>query len=74
MNLVESIDPMYIDIASAIVKEFETTLHTKINDMMVVSLSDHISNAIRKKKTDSKSVWIFLVKPKTFIPLPLVLP
>lgn len=49
-NLVETIDPIYIDLASQIVSMFETTLHTKVNDMMVVSLSDHISNAIRNKK------------------------
>lgn len=45
-NLVEDIDVKYIDIASRIIAMFEEELNVKINDMMLVSLSDHISNSV----------------------------
>lgn len=48
-NLIEDIDPVYIDIASQIIALFETKLGTKVNDMMIISLSDHISNAVTNK-------------------------
>lgn len=49
-NLVEDINPIYIDIASEIINLFESKLHTKVNDMMLISLSDHISNAVANKQ------------------------
>lgn len=51
-NLVENIDPLFIDIASEIIKEFEMVLGTKVNDMLYLSLSDHISNAVSNAKED----------------------
>ncbi len=50
MNLVENIDPIYIDLAKKIVDMFEEKLHCSINQMMCVSLSDHISNAVANAK------------------------
>lgn len=49
-NLVEDIDEKYIDIASQIIMMFEQKLNVKVNDMMLVSLSDHISNAVINEK------------------------
>ena len=49
-NLAENIDPLYIDIAIEIVQEFEKRLRIKVNDMMRLSLSDHISNAVSNAK------------------------
>ena len=49
-NLIEDIDVKYIDIASQIIAMFEQELNVKINDMMLVSLSDHISNAVINEK------------------------
>ncbi len=49
-NLVEDINPIYIDIASEIISLFESRLEVKVNDMMMISLSDHISNAVANKK------------------------
>lgn len=45
-QMVESIDPLYIDIAAKIVDLFEKELETRLNPMMMITLSDHISNAI----------------------------
>ncbi len=50
MNLVEDIQPIYIHIAAEIISLFESKLDTKINGMMTVSLSDHISNAVAGKR------------------------
>lgn len=50
INLVEDIQPLYIDIAAKIITLFETKLNSKVNDMMNISLSDHISNAVANKK------------------------
>lgn len=50
MNLVEDIQPVYIDVAAKIIQLFEDELHVKVNDMMNISLSDHISNAVINKK------------------------
>lgn len=49
-NLVEDINPIYIDVASKIISLFETKLKVKVNDMMLISLSDHLSNAVENKK------------------------
>lgn len=49
-NLIEDIDVKYIDIASQIISMFEQGLNVKVNDMMLVSLSDHISNAVINEK------------------------
>ena len=49
-NLVEDIDSVYIDLASEITALFEKELQTKLNDIMLISLSDHISNAVFNKK------------------------
>ena len=51
-NLVEDIDSKYIDLASQIISMFEKELNVKTNDMMLVSLSDHISNAVRNEKEE----------------------
>lgn len=50
MNLVEDIDPVYIDITTKIIALFESRLHCKVNVMMNISLSDHIHNAVRNKQ------------------------
>ncbi len=49
-NLVEDIDPLYIDLAAKIITLFESKLNVKINDMMNISLSDHLANAVANKK------------------------
>ena len=49
-NLVEDIDSVYIDLASEITALFEQELKVKVNDIMLISLSDHISNAVFNKK------------------------
>lgn len=49
INLVEDIDSVYIDLAGEIISLFEQELHVKFNDIMMISLSDHISNAIQNK-------------------------
>ncbi len=49
-NLVEDIDVTYIDLASQIIAMFEQEMNVKVNDMMLVSLSDHISNAVINEK------------------------
>lgn len=50
INLVEDIEPVYIDIAGEIIDLFERQLETTVNDIMIISLSDHISNAVANKK------------------------
>lgn len=50
VNLVEDISPVYINIASEIISLFESRLQVEVNDMMLISLSDHISNAVQNKK------------------------
>jgi beta-glucoside operon transcriptional antiterminator len=50
MNLVENIDPIYIDLAKKIVDMFEEKLNRRINQMMCVSLSDHIANAVQNAR------------------------
>ena len=49
-NLVEDIDAEYIDLASQIISMFEKELDVKMNDMMLVSLSDHIYNSVKNAK------------------------
>lgn len=49
-NLVESIQSVYIDLAAQIIGLFEERMQVKVNDMMYISLSDHISNAVANKK------------------------
>lgn len=49
-NLVETIQPVYIDLAAKIISLFEENLDIKVNDMMIISLSDHLSNAVANKQ------------------------
>lgn len=49
-NLVEDIDSVYIDLAGEITALFEQQLQIKVNDILLISLSDHISNAVFNKK------------------------
>lgn len=49
-NLVEDINPVYIDLSNKIIEKFENELHVKVNDIMAISLSDHLSNAINNKR------------------------
>lgn len=49
-NLVEDIDSVYIDLATEITALFEQELKVKVNDILLISLSDHISNAVFNKK------------------------
>lgn len=67
MNLVEDIDPVYIDITTKIIALFESRLHCKVNVMMNISLSDHIHNAVRNKQRVSRCRWIFLRKSRQCI-------
>lgn len=50
INLVEDIDAVYIDIAGEIVAMYEDELDVKLTDMMTISLSDHLSNAVENKR------------------------
>lgn len=50
VNLVEDIEPLYVDLAARIVEIFETGLEVKISAMMTISLSDHLFNAVRNKR------------------------
>lgn len=49
-NLVEDIDPVYIDLATRTVSMFEERLGIRTGAMMIVSLSDHLNNAVRNKR------------------------
>lgn len=46
MGMVEGLSPEYIDLAGKIIHLLETELDCKLNDMIYLSLSDHIANAV----------------------------
>lgn len=68
MNLVEDIDPVYIDMATKIIALFESRLHCKVNVMMNISLSDHIHNAVRNKQEGFQVPLDILEEVKTMYP------
>lgn len=49
VNLVEDIDSVYIDLSGEIIALFEQKSQVKVNDIMMISLADHLSNAIQNK-------------------------
>lgn len=49
-ELVSSIPLKHIQITDGLIKEFRKRLDCKLNDMILVTLSDHISFAIQRKE------------------------
>ncbi len=67
-NLVETIQPVYIDLAAKIIALFEEAFAVKVNDMMIISLSDHLSNAILNKREGFEVALDILTEIKNVYP------
>lgn len=55
VEMVESISFQYVELAIRIVELYEKTYRKKLNQMMIVSLSDHIENAVDNMKKGIKT-------------------